>query len=848
MALIRGDAVETGAERRLLAEAETALPAVLRDIRPGLLTGVSAVEQDGRRFFELGTTAGDRIELRLDTAALPQPLLARTFTNTTTDRYVVQLADTLRPELAGQVLSREVGELLAVRDRSTVGARVPLDSLLAPGATLPAHPELSDADRGRAEEFNYLAARMNDADLGAAERLDARHRFSELVDESGLRPRSPATDASHAIERYAADIRQDVVRPLLRAGAREAMAELAQPVERLDAADARAVVEARAARAAEGAAPVVPPGFTMPGLRPDGSPVPRAELDRAAAEAAERRTSLSGRTLEELRARQAALPEGRHPQYELMIGGGAALAARSPDMLLVDARGRWHVDPIEAIVQSADQVRHLRQSGMGDPYQFADPRQRVPLPALQLWEDTAAVRGPLVDGRAELRVGAEGRLLAEISPADGSDPVTVEVKGSPLIATGIPPEIVPGADRQVPTVPEATEHLAEGLAALGAPEAAAARDRLLSLPEGQDRAAASLAVLADAGVSDSLAASGDPRVAGAMETLRATAAWEEARAAAPGRVLMGDEVGDGDYDPSVAKDWVIAGVGGAAIANAEIILQARPDSRVFMVGKDAPFVLHNDAQYTALRAKHDAEYGGDGRLVTFSGRYLGAVGMVTAPDGRVRLAALDSTGRSLGVEGDAYVACLGRVSRLPHAVDSVESWARSAGGEVRGELRFDKDRQYLGYRVEFEAHGQRHACDVTGAASRMLPTHVFGREDTARLAALNDKTTPPESGNVAAGFMATALQGSHLAQHTAAEREQRQGPPSTAGPTGAAGTAGAAGPGDAQRAAGAAARSRSAPRTTPGQNRPTAPGPAVPPPHLRNRPGPEPGRGRGPGA
>lgn len=760
-------------ERRLLAEAEAALPVVLRDLYADRLRGGNLVEEDGRRFFALSDTAGKRLELRLDTAPLPEGSLSRTFTNTTYDRYVTQLSDRLPPERLGQVLSREVGELLAVRDRAAVNGTAPRENLLAGGATLPARPRLSEEDLGRVGEFNYLATRMNDASAGAPERREAHDRFSALIDDSGLRPVSPAHDtAAHSVEQYAANVRLDIARPHLREPARDAMAELAVPIERLGVEDARALSEARAqaqARDTQVSALGASPSFPMPGLRADGTPIPREELARAAAEVAEQRTALSGRTLDALRAEQATLPEGRYPQRQIMIGGGAALAGRDPNVLLVDARGRWHVDPIEAIVQSADQVRHLRQSGMGDPYQFADPQQRVPLPALQLWEDTAAARGPLVDGRAGLGIGAEGRLIAEITPADGSSPVKVEVQGSPLVATGIPPEIIPGANRQVPTVPEATGVLAEHLTAVGTPETLRARDQLLSLPAGEGRAAASLDALADPRVADALRSAGDPRVAGAAETLRATAAWERAVAAAPGRVLMGDEVGDGDYNPRAANEWVIAGVGGAAIANAEIILQANPDAKVSMVGKDAPFVLKNDAQYTALRRAHDAEYGGDGRLVTYSDRRLGEVGTVTAPDGQVRVAALDDQGRSLGIEGDAYVACLGRVSRLPHALDSVESWARESGGQVRGELLFDKDRQYLGYRMEFEAAGQKQTVDVTGAASRMLPGNVFSQDDMARLTALDPKTAPPESGNVSAGFMATALQGSHLARHRAAE-------------------------------------------------------------------------------
>ncbi|MFD4564678.1 hypothetical protein ACFWOX_09715 [Streptomyces sp. NPDC058467] len=845
-------------ERRLLAEAEAALPVVLREqYADRLRDGGGLVEQDGRRFFALSDTAGRPVEIRLDTAPLPERSLSRTFTNTTYDRYVVQLSDRLPPERIGQVLSREVGELLAVRDRAAVNGTAPRENLLAAGTALPARPRLSEEDLGRVGEFNYLATRMIEPSVSAPERQESRDRFSALIDDSGLRPGSPAHDtATHAVEQYAANVRLDIARPHLREEARDAMAELALPIERLSAADARALGEVRArARETQASALGANPSVPLPGLNPDGTPIPREELGRAAAAVAEQRTALSGRTLDELRAEQAALPEGRYPQRQVMIGGGAALAGRDPDVLLVDGRGRWHVDPIEAIVQSADQVRHLRQSGMGDPYQFADPQQRVPLPALQLWEDTAAARGPLVDGRADLAVGAEGRMIAQITPADGSAPVKVEVLGSPLVATGIPPEIIPGANRQVPTVPEATGVLAEHLTAAGTPEALRARDQLLGLPEGEGRAAASLDVLAGPQVADALRSAGDPRVAGAAETLRATAAWERARAAAPGRVLMGDEVGDGDYDPRAANDWLIAGVGGAAIANAEIILQANPDAKVSMVGKDAPFVLKNDAQYTALRRAHDAEYGGDGRLVTYSDRRLGEVGTVPGPDGAVRLAALDDQGRPLGIEGDAYVACLGRVSRLPQTLDSVESWAREAGGQVRGELLFDKDRQYLGYRLEFEADGRKQTVDVTGAASRMLPGNVFGQDDMARLSALDAKTAPPESGNVSAGFMATALQGSHLARHRATEggpggpgttppEPNPTGPtptgPTPTGPTPAGATSAAPTPGGPTPAGPTPAG------PTPAGPKPAAgptsasPAPAAPPPTATSSAGPAP--------
>lgn len=499
-------------------------------------------------------------------------------------------------------------------------------------------------------------------------------------------------------------------------------------------------------------------------MRPDGTPHTREELSAASNEAARQRTTVGQETLDQLRAEAASLSDGRYPQRQIMIGGGGSLAGRDPDVLLVDARGRWHVDPIKGIVQSADQVRHLREVGW-NPYQFGDPKDRVSLSTLQLWEDTAAASGPLVDGRATLSLSEEGRLLAEITPMDGSPPVRVEVVGTPLVATGVPPEVVPGVDRQVPTVAEATEVLSSRLTTSGTPEALEARDRLAALPAGEGRAAASLEVLADPRVADALDTSTDPMVAGARTTLEATAKWEQASAAAPGRVLLGDEVGDGEYDPTVADNWVIAGIGGGAIANTEIILEGNPNARVTMVGTAAPWVLHNDSQYLAMRRQYDAELGGNGRLVTVANQRLGAIETVRTPEGEVRL-------KAQHVEGDAYVACLGRVARLPQAADTLDQWARQQGGQVRGELLFDKNEQYLGYRLRFQVADRQHTVDVTGAASRMLPGNVFSRDDMARLAVIDRKTAPAESGNVAAGFMATAIQGNNLAKHRAEQTSQ----------------------------------------------------------------------------
>ncbi|MCP3766784.1 hypothetical protein NLY10_08765 [Streptomyces sp. MAR25Y5] len=831
----RADSGTRPPAEELLRQAETTLPVVIQALYADRLRADGIHEDGDRRFFGLTDSRGKALTVRLETVSLPGRTVARSFVNTASDNHVVQLSDRIAPEQIGRALSHEVNELLSVRDRASRGEAPAAQEMLVRGAALPERPALSDEDLGRLGELHYLASRAGDPALVAEQRAQARGELSQLIDHTGMRPGARAEDTTaRAIEQYAAEIRLDIARQHMPVEAFRAVRELAKPVEQLSAADAQVVMDHRArvaealqAEPSQGAAP----GFPLPGLRPDGTPVPGEELSAARDEAARQRTEKGRHTLDELRAEADALPEGRHPQRQVMIGGGASLAGRDPDVLLVDSRGRWHVDPIKGIVQSADQVRHLREVGW-DPYRFGDPKERVSLAALQLWEDTAATRGPLVDGRASLSLGDEGRLLAEIVPADGSPPLTVEVVGTPLLATGVPPEVIPGANRQVPTVTEAMDVLDGHLASVDTPEALAARDRLAALPAGEGRAAASLDVLDDPRVADALRSATDPRVAGARETLEAIAQWEHASAAAPGRVLLGDEVGDGAYDPTVADDWVIAGIGGGAIANTEIILEGNPNARVTMVGTAAPWVLHNDSQYLAMRRQYDAELGGNGRLVTVPNQRLGAVETVRTPDGGTRLKALD-------VEGDAYVACLGRVARLPGAADSLDDWARQQGGQVRGELLFDRNEQYLGYRLRFEAGDRQHTVDVTGAASRMLPGNVFSREDMARLAVIDRRTAPPESGNVAAGFMATALQGSHLAQHRAARAGEgqahrtdpaAQSPTTRAPQTGQASQASRAG---TNPVAGAArlqsARKPAGPGSTPPSGGPGAGTPAQPP-------------------
>jgi hypothetical protein len=79
-------------------------------------------------------------------------------------------------------------------------------------------------------------------------------------------------------------------------------------------------------------------------------------------------------------------------------------------------------------------------------------------------------------------------------------------------------------------------------------------------------------------------------------------------------------------------------------------------------------------------------------------------------------------------------------------------------------LEFSADRQYLGYKVTYRKGAEAVEVDVTGAASRMLPADLFDAQKAALVGELGLIETPPESGNVAAGFMATALQATHRAR------------------------------------------------------------------------------------
>ena len=753
-----GPAPEPERQAAVIAQAQSTLPMVVQSLYAEKLRSVEPrADEAGEPYFALTDQQGRDLTLRVDFIPLPTGTVARTYVNPTSDHHIVQLSDRMDPQQVGRALSHEVGEILSVRERAmraaagdpeVAGVAPPRQDLLVRGQLAEAERgfRLTDEDLGRVGELNYLAARVHDASLGEDQRGEARGELSALIDHAGLRPQAPAGSEQHARELQAADLRLNTIEPHLTVEARGVVTQLAVPVEQLGAADA-ADLQAFRSRA-EYTLPLGN-GPPMPGLRPDGSPIPREELASAAAEAAEQRTRVSSDTLTQLRAEAAA--NGEWPTRQVVIGGGASLAGRDPDALLIDARGRWHLDPGEGLVQSADQTRGMPAAGLGDAHQFVDPGRRVPRDALRLWEDTLAVRGPVVDGNAKLVAAGDGHLYAQIKPADGSDEVYVKVQGVPTVSTGLTPELIPGADRTVQTLPEALETVRERL-----PADSPLHARLAEAPTAQ----AALQVLGEDGALETLRADDGSR--GALRTLDATAQWEHARAEAPGRVFIGDEIAENRFDPTAEggpKTWLIAGAGGTGVANAEIILEADPEARVTIVGPNLPPALENQVQFNAMRERFEASHGGDGRLTINidPANRVGAVQMHTGPDGKPRF-------REGNTEAEAYVGCLGRTFPLPGPLQDLGERTRSGGGQVNGDLMFDQDRLYVGYGLNFESGGQQHRVEVTGSASLLLPRGVFPPDTQQALTAMAVRQVPAQTGNAAVGFAPTATQTARLSE------------------------------------------------------------------------------------
>lgn len=789
----------TVTDARLRAQQATLIAAVKHELRTVTSVVLGArfrsidekVSEDGREYFSLQDTQGGSADLWLDAIPMVSGMIANTMTNTTTDQYVVQLSDRLPEELLPRVLAHEVGELIAARDRSSQGLAPVRENLLNQEADIGDRHELSSRDHGRIAELNWLAARAADTELPEPQQTQARADLSALIDRCGMRPTAAATETeAHGAELHTSNVRSLAAKRFLSHEAKYLVDALARPIEHLTPTDATALQASRdAALRAErqveafiGRRDVTMP---MPGYDQNGLPLPRDQLAAVATQWAEYRAQLSARAEQVI---EGHLAQGEFPNRRVVIGGGASLAGRDTDALLIDGAGRWHLDPGRGIVQSADQDRDLAQWMGVDPHSTVEhPGDRLPIEAVRIWEDQLATRGDVVNGHARLRLGRNGELLAEIQrlAEEGKEtppPLWVACDGTPSIATGLTPEVVPGMPRgehAVESRGEAvrliTDRLRE-LAQRGLAGAAELRDRLtLAERDGTD-ARTVLDVLKSSPILDELTAGLGPdkaRMGNCFGALDSTAKWETAREEAPGRALLGDEVAENRFDARRAKDWVVAGSGGSGVANAEIILMQNPEARVTIIGSAPPPALRHQVQFPAMEEAYGPR--GDGRL-TFIRARVGAIETYLdeeSGDTRFQIPYEEGEGETRQrkvLRAEGYVTSLGRTNPLPPALQVLADEVRDRRGEISGDLQFDKDDQYIGYGLTFTVGGKDHRVDVDGAASWQLPREIFAPESglQQQLNEMGARGLPAETGNAAPGFAPVARQSALRARAVAA--------------------------------------------------------------------------------
>ncbi|WP_159062935.1 hypothetical protein, partial [Streptomyces scabiei] len=739
------------------------------------------VAEDGREYFTLEDTQGGSADLWLDAIPMVSGMVSNTMTNTTTDQYVVQISDRLPSEFLTRVLAHEVGELIAARDRSSQGLAPVHENLLHQEADIGDRHDLSSRDHGRIAELNWLAAQASDTELSSPQRAEARAGLSALLDQCGLRPTAAIAEQEvHATELEAAEARRILSKDFLSSRAKRLIAALAAPIEHLDPTDASALQASRdAALRAErqveafiGRREVTMP---MPGYDQNGLPLPRDQLKAASVQWAEYRAQISARTEQAI---EGQLAQGEFPTRRVVIGGGASLTGRDPDALLIDGNGRWHLDPGRGIVQSADQDRDLAEWMGVDPHSTVEhPGHRLPIEAVRIWEDQLATRGDLVNGHARLRLGRNGELLAEIqrSAENGEEappPLWVACDGTPSIATGLTPEVVPGMPRgehAVESRGEAVRLIGDRLRELaeqGLARAGELRDRLTQAERDGADARTVLGVLKSSQLLDALTAGLGPdkaRIGNCFGALESTAKWETAREEAPGRALFGDEVAENRFDARRANDWVVAGFGGTGAANAEIILMQNPDAHVTIIGSAPQAALLHQVQFPAMEEAYGPR--GDGRLTFIRARVGSIETYRDEQSGETRFQIRYEEGEGENrqrkvLRAQGCVTNLGPTNPLPPALQVLADEVRDRGGEISGALQFDKDDQYIGYGLTFTVDGKEHRVDVDGAASWQLPREIFAPESGLQQQ-LNDmglRGLPSETGNAAPGFAPVARQ------------------------------------------------------------------------------------------
>ncbi|HEX4454429.1 MAG TPA: DUF4157 domain-containing protein [Kofleriaceae bacterium] len=715
-------------------------------------------------------------------------------------RYVIQLSDKMEEANVRRAVAHEVAEIMARRELFDAGEKVGADVLRAGSDGT---GKLSPHDRGRVAELGVLAH-----DIMAGQEPGASHARSELmalVEELGLREGSP-----HADERFEL-VKQVVGDPSVAATldkARIPEAEMsATDQQQLERTRSRADQDRLDMQGRSDAnAPTV---AKMPTTGADHVVTP-AELTTLANGARAARVKKSAETLANIRE---MIRDGVHKKWKMMIGGNASLSARDPNVLLVDANARWAKDASGTVAQTAQQMEAMKAAGIGDPHEFADAKNRLPVKALEFCQDSIAIQGDLIDGRAELGARDDGTLIATITPNDGSAPVVIEVDGVPPMATGFSRENAPGA--RGPSPRQALLGIEKALVAVKADPAATA-----TIKSEADHALGVLKTMhgqADGDAQRALAALPQPLrdqmtnlanedlakgAKSALDVLGAGENWSNLRAHDREHLLTGDEANQLE-DAKIQKmnKVVIGGTGGTGISAAEIILDKNPRADVTMVGKDSPAGLLENDQFRRVVQKHGkdlcARFGltpeatADNRFHFEDGYMLGRPKKDAAggydvnatpvkPIDPANLNDPDARANKAFV-GDTYISALGRYNDVPAPIAAMCDAAERNGGKVELKALFDDDRHYIAYRVEVTPHAgaKSVAIDITGAASRAVDLSKLPADDQARVQASSLHDAPNESGFFDGAYAASTTQAARYGADRRAHPEKYTGVSST---------------------------------------------------------------------
>jgi hypothetical protein len=794
----------------ILATATRVLHSTARRFR-----SVRAIEQASTEATYVVTTAdGKPFTIRLTSGPLGSDAVARTIVNTTKEgatmvpragadpikqevkgRYVIQLSETIDKANVERALAHEVGEILAERELSDAHLP-PTADVLKPG-TPPPGAKLSPHDHGRVAEIKVLADRVNARDAHATRELLA------LVEELGLRDGTPG--AAERRQLVFAELADD-------AHAREALEKLSGPEAQLDAGLAAQVESVKHARAEDiTAAQTRQAGRTpihdLPVASHGGVSIEEAISMATAAKAL--RDARSMVTAAKYRALASNMREGEYPVVDdVQVGGGASLAARTRGALLVDARGRWQGDAAERIAQTANQLRGLKDAGIGDPFQFAAPDERVPVAAIRYWEDTIAAGGDVIDGRVtNIEIDDRGRTIMTIAPTDNAGPIKVQVRGNLVMSTGFPIERIPGTPKTGMTPDKSIARIKDELKAIAndAHEDPARKakaqtafdqiDHLVGLESEPGQRERDLAAVKKVLHDNELEEVVRHRAADAYDMADAGDKWNKLRQDHPDKFVLGDDANLEKLDARRTNKWLIGGASGTGISAAEIVLARNPSAHVTMVGdRPPPGLIENDQFLAVVRAHGDAqtvalyERLGGIRLPPGDGRFTLVLNVdIDTPTidghGDVHLAARGHgrdfvppgySAENNPLEGGGYISSIGRENQLPAVAAELKLSMEKQGGRLTMELIWDADSQYVGYRLKAMTRSREvvRTLDVTGAASRYPPWELFVGEDIttekARFRRASDLEAPPESGNFDGGFVSSAKQAERYARHQAA--------------------------------------------------------------------------------